>query len=98
MKLFDGIADPAFLMVNRNGLAVADGGLSLTAVGPFVETLHAALEAGETDYAVWSSGTKKYMGTAIKDCFLIVECGPTVPLTRLLYALPELRARCGRLL
>lgn len=98
MKLFDGIADPAFLVVNRNGLAVAGDGLSLAAVGPFVETLHGALEKGETDYAVWSSGAKKYLGTAVNDCFLIVECGGTAPLTRLLYDLPALRARCARCL
>ncbi len=93
MKLFDGIADPAFLVVNRNGLPVAGDGLSLAEVGSFVETLHGALEKGETDYAVWNNGPKKYLGAALNDCFLIVECGPAVPLTRILYALPELRAR-----
>jgi hypothetical protein len=96
MNLFEGFETPEYLIVNAKGLPVAGSGISTEEIGPFVETIHTALEAAETDYAVWNRGPVKYLGTRTGDCFLIVKCGPRTPLTRLLYSLDDIRARCAR--
>jgi len=96
MNLFEGFENPEYLIVNGKGLPVSGAGIAADEIGPFVETLHAALESGETEYAVWNRGPVKYLGTRTGDFFLIVKCGPRTPLTRLIYSLGDIRARCAR--
>ncbi|HOW51451.1 MAG TPA: hypothetical protein PLV42_05320 [bacterium] len=96
MSFWEGFKDPVYLIVNGRGLPVAGSGLTIEEAGPFMETLHSALESAETEYAVWNHGAQKYLGTGVGDCFLIVKCGPGAPLTRLIYSLGDIRARCAR--
>lgn len=98
MNLFEGFENPEYLIVNAKGLPVMGNGIAAEDIGPFVETLHTALEAAETDYAVWNHGPVKYLGTRTGDCFLIVKCGSRTPLTRIIYSLGDIRARCARFL
>ncbi len=88
----------SYLLLNDKGLPVAGDGLSLAEAGPFIERLHEALERGETSYGVWEHGEHRFFGTSVGDGIVIVKCGGSMPLTKALYLLDDIRRSCRKMI
>ncbi|HNT26603.1 MAG TPA: hypothetical protein PKH10_00355 [bacterium] len=97
MSIFGWKQDPPFLVLDRHGLPVAGDGIDAACLLPIIETLHDALERGETDYAVWGAGADRYVAIALEEGIAIVKCGPEAPLTKVLFSREGIRERCARL-
>jgi len=97
MSLLDRAPVP-YLLLNAKGLPVAGEGLSLAEAGLFIERLHEAFDKGETDHAIWNAGKTRFLGAAVGTGVVIVKCGGGTPLTKALYLLDDIRAKCRALL